>query len=179
MDKKELRGLISQKIRASDSLYLEQSGLIIGQKLQNLPLYRQAKTIMAFVNFDDLEIDMQPILADILDSGKTLALPYIYAPHLMLAKKVDDLAQLTADCYGIPAPTAAMPTLAKADLDLILVPGLAFDSAMGRLGRGAGFYDNFLKDYSGYKLGICRKIQIVDSALADSHDVFMDLVLFD
>ncbi len=179
MDKKELRRIVTQNIKAADSLYLEQSALIIADKLQSLPLYRQAKAIMAFIDFDDLEINMQPILAAILSQGKTLALPYIYAPHLMLAKKVDDLTQLSPDCYGIPSPTATMPTLAKSDLDLILVPGLAFDSAMGRLGRGAGFYDNFLKDYSGYKLGICRRVQIVESALVDENDVLMDMVLFD
>ena len=63
--------------------------------------------------------------------------------------------------------------------DIVLVPGLAFNAQGERLGRGKGFYDRYLKQYQGLKIGICLKEQLIDSIPTEQHDVKMDLIITD
>ncbi len=84
--------------------------------------------------------------------------------------------------HGLREPSPAAATADPATLDLILVPGLAFDPRGGRLGRGAGFYDRFLADlrHAGGKatlVALALDEQILESVPMDRHDVCMDLIV--
>ncbi len=61
--------------------------------------------------------------------------------------------------------------------DIIIVPGLAFDRAGNRLGRGGGFYDAYLKDFDGTKISICKELQLVDELPIEEHDVRVDYII--
>ena len=61
--------------------------------------------------------------------------------------------------------------------DMIIVPGLAFDRAGNRLGRGGGFYDAYLRNFHGPKVGICKQMQLVDELPIEEHDVRVDFVI--
>ena len=63
-------------------------------------------------------------------------------------------------------------------IDLIIVPGIAFDKNMNRLGRGKAYYDKLLKDTNAFKAGVCFDFQIIQRVPAESHDVKMDDVIF-
>jgi 5-formyltetrahydrofolate cyclo-ligase len=63
--------------------------------------------------------------------------------------------------------------------DIIIVPGLAFDEAGNRLGRGGGFYDAYLRNFHGPKIGICKQLQLVDELPVEDHDVRVDFVVTD
>ena len=63
------------------------------------------------------------------------------------------------------------------DLDLVLVPGVAFNLGGHRLGRGKGFYDRLLQNFSGKKIGVAFDEQIVDALPVEENDVRMDLIL--
>ena len=63
------------------------------------------------------------------------------------------------------------------DLDLIIVPGLGFDSECRRLGRGAGYYDRLLSESRAYKVGFCFDEQLLDEVCTEEHDVRMDCVV--
>ena len=67
------------------------------------------------------------------------------------------LEDLVPDQYDIPAPKDGCPVVAREELDLILVPGLCFDSRGSRLGQGGGYYDRYLEDYEGVTIGLCRE----------------------
>ena len=60
---------------------------------------------------------------------------------------------------------------------MLVVPGLAFDAALGRLGRGGGYYDVYLDKSQAYKLGVCFDAQMVDHVPMEEHDQRMDEVL--
>lgn len=79
--------------------------------------------------------------------------------------------------FGIEilAPKALEPKKPEA----ILVPGMGFDSLGGRLGRGKGYFDKFLENYKGLKVGICYQEQILEKVPMDKHDIKMDIVLTD
>jgi 5-formyltetrahydrofolate cyclo-ligase len=94
----------------------------------------------------------------------------------LLFRPVSALSELVLGRFGIREP-AAGPALAQ--LDLILVPGLAFTAEGSRLGRGAGFYDRFLSAIPAttVKVGVCFEFQRVSEIPQESHDVKMDAVV--
>ncbi len=63
------------------------------------------------------------------------------------------------------------------EIDLIVVPGVAYDRKGNRLGRGKGFYDRLLKSTKATKVGVCYEFQLMDEIPAESHDVKMDMVI--
>ena len=78
--------------------------------------------------------------------------------------------------FGIWEPaddTAVDPSL----LEWIVVPGVAFDRRMNRLGRGKGYYDRLLRQTPARKIGICYGLQLVDEIPAEPHDIQMDLII--
>ena len=91
-------------------------------------------------------------------------------------RPVSALSELVPGRFGIREPVAG-PALAQ--LDLIVVPGLAFTAEGSRLGRGAGFYDRFLSTIPAttVKIGVCFEFQRVSEIPQESHDVKMDAVV--
>ncbi len=65
----------------------------------------------------------------------------------------------------------------EGDIDMIFVPGLAFDKAGTRLGYGGGYYDRFLQDKDIYKVGVCYEEEFIQSLPKENHDVSMNAIL--
>lgn len=82
----------------------------------------------------------------------------------------DRAADLESGKFGIPEPRAACKSLQLNQLDLVLVPGVAFSPDGARLGRGRGFYDRILDSVTGRKIGVAYDEQIVESVPAEAHD---------
>lgn len=120
------------------------------------PKLAEAQTVMAYYGVGN-EICTQGLLQTLLDQGKTLCLPKCLPEHQMEARAITSLSDLAPDQYGIPAPKDTCPVVAREELDLILVPGLCFDSRGSRLGQGGGYYDRYLEDYEGVTIGLCRE----------------------
>ncbi len=78
--------------------------------------------------------------------------------------------------YGIVEPTLA-PHRAEEVLDLVLVPGLGFDSRGNRLGQGGGYYDRALAKFSGPKVGVAFPCQMVDHLVVEPHDIQLSAVV--
>jgi 5-formyltetrahydrofolate cyclo-ligase len=91
-------------------------------------------------------------------------------------RPVSALSELLPGRFGIRAPNPG-PSLEQ--LDLIIVPGLAFTSEGWRLGRGSGYYDRFLSGIPGttFKLGVCFDFQFLAEIPHEPHDVKMDVVV--
>jgi 5-formyltetrahydrofolate cyclo-ligase len=81
---------------------------------------------------------------------------------------------------GILEPDrATAKAVALKDLNGILVPGVAFDESGHRMGRGRGFYDRYLSQFNGKKIGVCFDIQVLPLVPRDPHDVRMDVIITD
>ena len=85
--------------------------------------------------------------------------------------------ELEPDAYGIPAPKDACPVLEREKIDLILVPGLCFDSKGNRLGQGGGYYDRYLEDFDGNTIGLCREDFFQINLPREPLDAFVRVVL--
>lgn len=106
---------------------------------------------------------------------KKVSLPRVSGEDLKLhyAHSVEELAE---GKFGNLEPKANAPE-APCQADFILVPGLAFDPAGGRLGRGAGFYDRLLTRFEGVRVGVCFSELLVEEVPCESHDIRMDFVV--
>ena len=115
-----------------------------------------------------------------MELGKTVCLPRVdWDAKGMVPAVVTDLTTLVTHRHGIAEPGERAPVVAVEDLDLILVPGVAFDERCNRLGRGGGFYDRFLGGVGPDTpvAGIAFELQMVRSVPMERHDRAMDAVV--
>lgn len=140
------------------------------------------KVLMAYAPFRN-EVDISPLLKSWRQKGLTLVLPVTeWETQSLLPVAVDRYPEdLVVGRYGLcePSREAAREVWPVEDIDVVLVPGLAFDVHGYRLGYGDGFYDRFLRDLTSRTLtiGVAFDFQIVDTVFAESHDVPVNQVV--
>lgn len=140
--------------------------------------WRAAQSVLFFAPLPE-ELDVWPLLTEALAGGKRVALPrFVAAAQGYEACQVlDPAADLELGHFGIREPRDLCPRFASDQLDLILVPGVAFDLQGGRLGRGKGYYDQLLGALHGAKFGVAFDQQVVDEVPMVPHDVRLDCIL--
>jgi len=146
--------------------------------LENAYCWQSSQRILMFYPLND-EPDIVPLLEKGLRAGKTLALPrYNVTTGVYEAALLRNLTEdLVPGRFGVREPSANCPALPLNQLDLTLVPGIAFDASGRRLGRGKGFYDRLLPGTTGMKLGLAFDWQESDALPIEPHDVELDGVL--
>lgn len=156
----------------------ESSALGVWSILSKRPEFEKAKTIAGFASVGT-EINTYPLLEGALKLGKRLCLPRLAKEkdHFFFYP-VQDLKDLTPGAFGIFEP-AAGKHIEWEELDLVLVPGLAFDDAGNRLGFGKGYYDRALPHLkpSALTIGLGYSFQMVPDLPAETHDVKVKALL--
>jgi 5-formyltetrahydrofolate cyclo-ligase len=130
----------------------------------------QAQKIMIYysVRHEVMTIGM---IQRLLGLGKTVALPICTPERDLKAGLITSLDQLVPARFGLKEPPPEVPVMPPEALDLVVVPGLAFDRSGNRLGHGAGYYDRFLmRAGSVYRLGLAYAFQVVSELPAEPHD---------
>lgn len=150
----------------------------ICQRVLSQNFWKSAKTMLLFAPLPD-EPDIWPLAAAALAAGKTLALPRLNAPSTRYtAALVTDLERdLVTGAFGIREPAPHCLEIPLATIAVALIPGLAFDPAGRRLGRGKGFYDRLLCEFGGHKCGVALDVQIVAEIPTERHDVSMNMIV--
>lgn len=166
----ELKNLPLEK-RQSDSKRL-------CARLKEEPFFQAAGMILFFAPLPD-ELDLWPVLEETLAEGKVVALPCFDADNQFYKpRRINNLhVELVSGRFGIREPAPHCIEIPLDDVDLVLVPGVAFDLRGHRLGRGQGFYDRLLANFSGKKIGIAFDEQLVDTIPVEKQDVRMDCIL--
>lgn len=140
-----------------------------------------APTVLLYASAFPEEVDTRPFLERALSEGKRLLLPRVDRDARMLRlHEVKDLAaDLIPGVLGIPEPNPASPEIDPAEVDWVLVPGLAFDGDANRLGRGAGLYDRLLPTLRPRvpRWAVCFDVQWVDRLPVEPHDAPLDGVI--
>ncbi len=129
------------------------------------------------------EVDLTTAAMRCFQAGKTVCVPKVdWNRRDMSAVEVStfDDHVMDIDEHGLRSPRDSQP-LPPRSIDLVVVPGLAFDTHGNRLGRGGGFYDRFLSRlrHGATSVGLAFDFQIVDTVPADERDVSVDLVVTD
>jgi 5-formyltetrahydrofolate cyclo-ligase len=144
----------------------------ICERLAEWPTFQKAQTVMAYMSFRN-EVSLLPLMNQSCHKRwviqQTEARP---EPHLIL--HLYDPARLVRHRFGMLEPDASLPVIEPCALDLVLVPGLAFDRRGYRLGFGGGFYDRFLPHVAAGKVGIVSTALIVDCVPNDRFDHRVD-----
>lgn len=177
-NKKELRRYFLTQRRSLTKQERQTKSMALLELFLQQPEYRQAQQVMAYAAMAD-EVQTASLLSRILADGKQLYLPYITEAKqgLMEAARVVDLAQLQPDCYGIMAPSAQAVVAVEQQLDLVIIPGVAFTEQLQRLGMGGGFYDRFLARLTrAVKFGIFFEVQCAPTLPLEKYDKRLDCI---
>lgn len=176
MDKSELRKALRERRRALSRQEQEKAAQDAAALLAGFLPYREAKTVMAYIACRG-ELSLAPAIEDVLKQGKTLLLPRCDAPGVMTARRVGSLKELVPGAYGLLEPAEDSEIIAPQQIDLILVPGVAFDRSGGRIGQGGGYYDRFLPGAGALRVGVCHDFALLERVPALAHDMRMDRIL--
>ncbi|MGH7940783.1 MAG: 5-formyltetrahydrofolate cyclo-ligase [Limisphaerales bacterium] len=142
------------------------------------PLFQAARSILFFASIPE-EPDLWPLISHALIEKKMVALPCFDADNQSYRpRRVSDLhVEILSGKFGIREPLETCVAIPVNDLDLVLVPGVAFGMDGHRLGRGKGYYDRLLQQFTGKKMGIAFDEQIVEIVPSAPNDVKMDVIL--
>jgi 5-formyltetrahydrofolate cyclo-ligase len=162
--KAELRTSLRARLRVLTETQVEEWGQVIQDRIVGSPLFEQASSLALYHPYQN-EVKTQDLFEQAQKRGKRVAYPQ--APTVEAPLNffwIDSLTQLGPTSWGPlgPDPQKSLHPASYESIDLMLVPGLAFDRRGARLGRGKGFYDRTLKIFSGLKLGVAYDFQVLD-----------------
>ena len=176
MLKKEIRNQILHAKRSQTASQLLAWSAVITEKLKNLPEVKAAHTIFCYYSLQD-EVNTHTLVEELREAGKKILLPKVTGDGIMELRQYDGKESMCIGAYGIMEPTGKLFTNYE-EIDVALIPGVAFDKNGNRLGRGKGFYDRilpFLKN--AHKIGVCFPFQYIASVPAEKHDIPVDQVI--
>jgi 5-formyltetrahydrofolate cyclo-ligase len=125
------------------------------------------------------ELDISCLVDSALQAGKVAALPR-YCPEIRAYGAgwiTTPLSEVPVGKFGIREPATSCSIAPLNQLDLVLVPGLAFDGRGARLGHGRGFYDRLLAEVQGIKCGVGFDEQFISDVPVEAHDILLDVML--
>ncbi|MFZ3123354.1 MAG: 5-formyltetrahydrofolate cyclo-ligase [Thermodesulfovibrionales bacterium] len=181
-DKKTLRQETLLKRDAISGNIKEEKDAAIRQRIIQLPEFTDAKTILFYASFRS-EVDTMEMIKISLSHGKQAVLPKVDKENKRLKLyEIKDMNELAKGYMGILEPSISEKRLTGLDdIDLIIIPGAAFDVSGNRLGYGAGFYDRLLAEIKN-KIPIIAPTyeeQIVENIPSEPHDVRVDKIVTD
>jgi 5-formyltetrahydrofolate cyclo-ligase len=146
--------------------------------LKKQAIWKHARSVLFFAPLPE-ELDVWPLIQDALAAGKLVALPrFDSRTDRYVACRIQNPARdLKPGHFGIREPDDCCAAVSPSRLDLVLVPGVAFDAHGRRLGRGKGYYDQLLASVRGTSCGVAFDEQIVGEVPVEPHDVHLNCVL--
>jgi 5-formyltetrahydrofolate cyclo-ligase len=176
--KAQLREQARARVKSLSLAARSGGSLALCARLREQRLWQQAKAVLLFAPLPD-EPDLWPMLTEALAAHKTVALPsFVAATNTYVARRIVDLERdLIVGKFGIREVAELSPEMELNQLDLVLVPGVAFDARGGRLGRGRGFYDRLLAAVRGTKCGVAFDEQVVNAVPVGPLDVSLNCIL--
>jgi 5-formyltetrahydrofolate cyclo-ligase len=142
-----------------------------------LPEAFEAKIVLGY-HPTHAELDPRAALASLRETGVTIVLPRIVGPGALTLHEVGPFEGLEEGPHGIRQPSVTTPEVARADIDIVIVPGVAFDASGARIGYGGGYYDRLLDRLpSARRIGMAFDVQLVGSIPHEPHDCHMHMVV--
>lgn len=169
------RQSFSDKFKKSD---------IIKMRLFSSEEFKKANCVMFYVSEGQFEVQTGPMIEEAIELGKKVVVPKTVVREKRIIPSVikDPEGDLERGPFGIYQPKSLkFRPIKKEEIDLVVVPGVAFDKRCNRLGRGQGYYDNFLKDLpvSTVKVGVAFSFQVVERLPITTKDISLTKVLTD
>lgn len=173
--KHKIRSHIKEKLKCCAALEKAKKSAIIQDRLFNEEEFKRAQLVMFYVSLRD-EVDTLSMIDEAVKMGKRVCVPVILKEERrLIAGEIKDREKdLEKQHFGIYQPIAGhVKEVPLEDIDLVVVPGIAFDKNNVRLGRGHGYYDRFLccLPKKTRTIGLAFDFQVLEYLPKDSHDV--------
>ena len=171
--KAELRTRMRAALHELDAASRAEQATSIRAAIRHWPRWASARCVLAYLPLPT-EVDLRPLLAEAIGRGVEVAVPESSPDRTFLPMRLTSLAPeaLETDAMGISVPRSHVPVNTDR-IEVVLVPGVAFDPAGRRLGRGGGFYDRFLAGLPrpAATVGVCFGVQRVERVPVDRGDM--------
>lgn len=172
--KEEIRKEIQRRLQDQAPSERAEKSRTIQERLLFGEEFRTSRTVMTYVSLPT-EVDTCYFNETALKQGKRVAVPYIDTNNqTIIASELVSMSCLEKGPFGIYQPKdGCAGTISLKEIDLIVVPGIAYDKKNMRLGRGKGYYDRFLasEELSSSKMiGLAFQFQVVNTLPSDVHD---------
>lgn len=179
MNKSELRIRIREERKELTKEEKKEFDYAIFYKLINSKEYVNAQHIFIYVSLKD-EVDTYKIIEDSILRKKHIYVPKVISEEkIMKAVQINSISELELGYYGVYEPVNLEKAIGEKYIDLVIVPGMAFDYEGGRLGYGGGFYDKFLSRLNPKvpKIALAYEFQLISKVPTEKHDVKVDRII--
>ncbi len=172
--KSEIRKKVKSSVKSLLNEQKRERSALIFNQVANLNTIRSAQTIALYASLPDEVFSLDTI--ELFSSSKRVVLPRVEGQEMEFYPYIPNT--LKHGAFGIAEPQGTEP-IAPTEIDVIIVPGMAFTPDGKRCGRGKGYYDKYLskEGLKAIKIGICYTEQIVDNIPCEEHDIKMDMVI--
>jgi 5-formyltetrahydrofolate cyclo-ligase len=173
-DKRTLRKEIRAEIAKLSTKDKHSLSTQIFSKLENLKEIRRASVIALFIALPD-EPETSTFIEQLSHKNKRVVVPRIEGEEMNF---YDISEGLKRGAFGIMEPTSKEP-IKPSEIDVMIVPGVAFTRDGLRCGRGKGFYDKYLShnSFRAFTIGVCYPCQVVENLPTETHDKRLDCVI--
>ncbi len=176
MTKSELRKTNKERRKLMTGAEVKEKSCAIAKTFLNSEIYKNAKTIMVYMPLGN-EVDTGEMISKAFPDRKRVLVPVTdEQTGEMIASEIKENTAFEKGAFSVLEPVEKAVTDPK-QIDVVLVPGIAFDKKGGRIGFGKGCYDRFLKKTESLKIGLCYDFQLCDEIEAENHDIKMDFVI--
>lgn len=169
--KKKLRQAMKAKLKSIQDEERFQLAADISQQLFATDEWKQAHVIAVTISVAP-EVPTNLIIEEAWLVGKKVAVPKCNPEDkTMIFKEITTFLQLESIYSGLHEPTEDTKLVKREEMDIIIVPGLAFTKDGYRLGFGGGYYDRFLSEFNGETFALAYEFQLMDSLPIEVHDI--------
>jgi 5-formyltetrahydrofolate cyclo-ligase len=181
----ERKRVIREQAHANRNAQENKDGLskVICERFMALPDYSKAKTVMFYIDVR-AEVRTRHSLPAALASGKTIVVPWCNDKGELELFRLADMNELAVGMYKILEPKPELRGLPEKqcraeELDIVMVPGVAFDRRGGRMGHGKGYYDKLLQHARQETplVALAFECQLFPEIPVAGHDIFMDKII--
>ncbi|QUH25676.1 5-formyltetrahydrofolate cyclo-ligase [Serpentinicella alkaliphila] len=179
--KKEIRNkIINNRSNLTEIEIIEKSNIIF-RKLKEIDIYKNASNVMLYISFNN-EVLTKPIIEDLFQANKRVFIPVTISEtkELIVSELLSIEGDLEIGNFGVLEPKKnCLRPFSPHELDLIIVPGVAFDPRGYRIGYGAGYYDRFLPQVPNNvpKASIAFDLQIIDFVPSETYDMPVEYII--
>lgn len=172
-DKKLVRQEVLKRSRNFSNNELGLFSKDIFNRLEETEQFKNSKCILSYYSFEG-EVNTHEFI-DKSSVNKTILLPVVNGDEMVL-REYKSKNYLKKSSFGVLEPDGE-DFLDYDKIDLVVVPGVAFDLNLNRLGRGKGYYDKLLRQLDAFFIGVGFSFQIVEKVPVEEHDIQMNLII--
>lgn len=178
MEKSLLRKTALETRKALSPEEIKEKSANILRRLQDLPVFVRAQTVLCYVSSRDNEVGTHPLIEWLLTQCRTVLVPISGNDRQLSWSRLHDLRELAPARFGILEPRPEFRRITPPPGDaVVIVPGIAFRRDGYRIGYGGGYYDRFLAGHPGAGIGLAFDVQIIESFHPEPHDVPLDYIV--